>query len=57
MGKELEVKIKPKEPIQEVFLMLPGDEKPQRTHFRKEGESTSISITEYRCAALIELTG
>ncbi len=57
VGKELEVRIKPKEPIQEVFLMLPGDEKPQRTHFRKEGESISISITEYRCAALIELTG
>jgi hypothetical protein len=55
-GKELEVKIKPKELIQEAFLMLPGDEKPERTYFKKEGDSIRIPIAEYKCAALIELT-
>jgi hypothetical protein len=54
--RELEAKINLKEPIQEAFLMLPGDEKPEKTHFRREGESIRIFITEYKCAALIELT-
>ncbi len=53
--RELDIKITPKEPIDEAFLMLPGDKEPKRTQFSREGKSIRVFIPECKCAALIEL--
>ncbi len=54
--RELEIKITLKVPVQEAFLMLPGHKELERIQFGREEKSIRVSIPEYKCAALIELS-